>query len=429
MNAIDRLIKLDRESPKRIFCVGDNMTDVYVHGHMAIGQEDCPKFVEERMCCVPGGAGNAARQLANWNSKAVLLGIEAEYGLQKARFIVNGKTVFRHDDDDCLYGEKELAQHREMAMEELKEHPCDAILISDYDKYFLTPEFIRQIINYAGEHGIPCVADAKREPELYRDAILKCNIEYAERFDVNPLDTASYVITHGHKTPAIWDAGKMVERRHLNRPVECVSHVGAGDCFASHLVLALAHGLSLEDAATIAHSAGRCYVQYEHNRPPHPFEIRRDLDPCRGKIIDLPSLVALRQSILGKIVFANGCFDLFGPHHLYLLNEAKKHGDVLVVGVNSDSSVYHLKGMGRPVIPQEQRALLIAGLEAVDWVIVFDGLTPASVMEQLKPDVRVVADMVRNVEGDQFAKEVVKVAPMEGWSTTTTVTKIMRMPS
>jgi len=431
MNAIDRLIEADRKTPKRIGVFGDSMTDIYAHGRMEIGQEDTPKFIEERLVCCPGGASNAARQLYQWNSKAVMLGPETEYGIKKTRFVVNGKTVFRHDDDGCLYGENDLERHRELALQELEEHPCDGILISDYDKYFLTPHFIRQIIDYANERGIPCVADAKREPKLYRGAIIKCNADYNRKYDKwwEKRDMPA-VLTLGHSQCVVlneeYDNSKLCGQ---TKPVECVSHVGAGDCFAAHLTLALAHDFSLEDAATIAHSAGRVYVQFAHNRPPWPHEIRRDIDPCQGKIIQFLGLTALRESIPGKIVFANGCFDLFGPHHLHLLNEAKKHGDALVVGVNSDESVRHLKGMGRPVIPHEQRAMLIAGLEAVDWVVVFDEDTPAKVMEQLKPDIRVVADLGRNFDGDQFAKEVVKIAPLEGWSTTSTVTKIMRMPS
>lgn len=428
MNAIDRLIESDRKTPKRIACIGDSVTDVYVHGHLDTCQENCLKFMEDSRTTVDGGVANASRSLSHWHSPAAYFSNHRSIEPVKTRFIVNGKIVFRHDDDE-MDVPAILAGSQKTAFAAMTSGNPSGILISDYSKGFLTPEFISQIIDYANKRDIPCVADAKREPELYRGATLKCNIDYARRFDVNPLDTPSYVITHGHKTPAIWCDGNMVERRHLNRPVECVSHVGAGDCFAATMTLALAHGLSLGDAATIAHSAGRCYVQHPHNRPPWPHELRRDLDPCQGKIIQSLGLPALRESIPGKIVFANGCFDLFGPHHLYLLNEARKHGDALVVGVNSDESVRHLKGMGRPVIPQEQRALLIAGLEAVDWVIVFDENTPATVMWQLKPDVRVVADMGRNFDGDQFAKEVVKIAPLEGWSTTSTVTKIMRMPS
>src|SRR5271168_1411512 len=110
----------------------------------------------------------------------------------------------------------------------------------------------------------------------------------------------------------------------------------------------------------------------------------------QNKIVELPALLALRQSwrqTQYTLVWSNGCFDLLHAGHVRSLQAASSHGDVLVVGLNSDSSVRSLKGAGRPLLPQQDRALLLAALECVDHVLVFDDLTPTAILQQLRPDV------------------------------------------
>lgn len=86
-------------------------------------------------------------------------------------------------------------------------------------------------------------------------------------------------------------------------------------------------------------------------------------------------------------MFANGCFDILHVGHVRFLQAAKEHGDVLVVGVNSDEAVTALKGEGRPLLPSEVRAELVAALEVVDYVVVFDDLTAEGVLRDLRPHV------------------------------------------
>jgi len=89
------------------------------------------------------------------------------------------------------------------------------------------------------------------------------------------------------------------------------------------------------------------------------------------------------------VVFTNGCFDLLHPGHIALLEEARRHGDVLVVGINSDASVRALKGPGRPLVPEGERTETLLALETVDRVLVYDEETPAAVIAALVPDVLV----------------------------------------
>jgi rfaE bifunctional protein nucleotidyltransferase chain/domain len=108
-------------------------------------------------------------------------------------------------------------------------------------------------------------------------------------------------------------------------------------------------------------------------------------------IVKRSELAALGVKLRGqgkRIAFANGCFDLLHVGHVRYLEGAREHGDVLVVGVNSDSSVAALKGAGRPLLPAEARAELVAALESVDYVVIFDQLTAEDVLRELRPDVQ-----------------------------------------
>ncbi len=109
-----------------------------------------------------------------------------------------------------------------------------------------------------------------------------------------------------------------------------------------------------------------------------------------GKRVSRSDVAALGERLRKsgqQIVFANGCFDIFHVGHVRYLEGAREQGDVLVVGVNSDTSVRQLKGEGRPLLPEDARAELLAAMECVDYVVIFDDLTAASVLLDLRPDV------------------------------------------
>lgn len=133
-----------------------------------------------------------------------------------------------------------------------------------------------------------------------------------------------------------------------------------------------------------------------------------------------------------KIVFTNGCFDIIHAGHVGYLNEAKKLGDKLVVAINDDNSVRRLKGVGRPINPVERRMAVLAGLEAVDWVVSFKENTPESLLESLRPEVLVKGgdygidqvvggDFVRSYGGDVKVLEF-----LDNCSTSDIVDKITR---
>jgi rfaE bifunctional protein nucleotidyltransferase chain/domain len=131
-----------------------------------------------------------------------------------------------------------------------------------------------------------------------------------------------------------------------------------------------------------------------------------------------------------RVVFTNGCFDLLHPGHVKLLEAARAQGDALVVGLNSDDSVRTLKGPGRPVIPEQERAEILAGLECVDAVVIFDELTPQKTVAALLPDILVKGgdwpgnQIVGREEVEAAGGEVILIDVVQGYSTTEILRKI-----
>jgi D-beta-D-heptose 7-phosphate kinase/D-beta-D-heptose 1-phosphate adenosyltransferase len=154
-----------------------------------------------------------------------------------------------------------------------------------------------------------------------------------------------------------------------------------------------------------------------------------------GRIIDRESLLAERDLIKreGKrLVFTNGCFDLLHPGHVRYLRQARELGDALVVALNSDRSVQRIKGEGRPILDQQERAEVMAALESVDYVVIFDEETPCDLIASLLPDVLVkggdwpVDQIVGSEEVRRAGGRVFSLPYLEGSSTTRIIERIRK---
>jgi rfaE bifunctional protein nucleotidyltransferase chain/domain len=152
-----------------------------------------------------------------------------------------------------------------------------------------------------------------------------------------------------------------------------------------------------------------------------------------GKLKDLSELkvIASRARALGqKVVFTNGCFDILHPGHLHLLREAKALGDLLIVAINSDASVRQIKGASRPIVADAGRAELVAALEIVDYVTLFDDLDPYRLVNEIRPDVLAKGgDYNRNqvVGGDlveRWGGKVALIPLLNGFSTTQIIDRV-----
>lgn len=151
------------------------------------------------------------------------------------------------------------------------------------------------------------------------------------------------------------------------------------------------------------------------------------------KIKTLPQLTKILKKIKAegkKIVFTNGCFDILHRGHIDYLSKAKSLGDMLIVGLNSDASVRKLKGGLRPVVSQKNRAIVLSGLEAVDFLVIFDDLTPLRLIKTIKPDVLVKGgdwkkgDIVGSIFVESYSGKVKSLPYIKRFSTSALIKKI-----
>jgi D-beta-D-heptose 7-phosphate kinase/D-beta-D-heptose 1-phosphate adenosyltransferase len=188
------------------------------------------------------------------------------------------------------------------------------------------------------------------------------------------------------------------ERPELHLPAqarEVFDVTGAGDTVIAVLGAALAAGETLPDAVMLSNIAAGIVVGKLGTAVVSATELRRALQFQQGRSRGAMNLEQLQIAMDDarahgeKIVFTNGCFDILHAGHVGYLQQARALGDRLVVAVNSDASVSRLKGPGRPINPVERRMAVLAGLEAVDWVIAFEDDTPEPLLEKLRPDILV----------------------------------------
>jgi D-beta-D-heptose 7-phosphate kinase/D-beta-D-heptose 1-phosphate adenosyltransferase len=207
---------------------------------------------------------------------------------------------------------------------------------------------------------------------------------------------------------------------------------GAGDTVIATLAVAVGCGVSDDVAARLANAAAGIVVGKLGTAPIAFADLQRVIQTnglWRGhhKIMPLRDLVhhlSVWRSAGKRVVLTNGCFDLLHVGHVTLLEQAAELGDVLVVGLNADSSVRRIKGSGRPVNDEHHRALLLAGLTAVDAVVIVEEDTPVELLRALRPDILVKGGEYCKEEevGGSFVEsyggKVVLIPVVEGYSTT-----------
>jgi D-beta-D-heptose 7-phosphate kinase/D-beta-D-heptose 1-phosphate adenosyltransferase len=152
-----------------------------------------------------------------------------------------------------------------------------------------------------------------------------------------------------------------------------------------------------------------------------------------GKVVTVKSLLQEQGRRRKKVVFTNGCFDIIHAGHVRYLKKARALGDILVVGLNNDSSVRKIKGVGRPIMPETDRAEILSALSAVDYVVIFKEPTPIRLIEAIRPEVLVKgADWRRGrIVGEDVVKSyggrVSRIRLVQGRSTTNIINRVLRL--
>lgn len=144
------------------------------------------------------------------------------------------------------------------------------------------------------------------------------------------------------------------------------------------------------------------------------------------KLAALKRIVEKLKKKNKRIVFTNGCFDIIHPGHIKILKDSKNKGDVLIVGLNSDSSIKRIKGKARPVMDEKARSRVLESIEFVDFVVIFNEDTPYEVIKELKPDYLVKGQdwKADKIIGKEFVKKIFRIKFYPGYSTTGIIKKI-----
>ena len=276
---VEKLLSRINRNKRTVAVIGDYIQDVWVYGGVEDCQDGCKKFKEDQITKTIGGAGNAELSINKWETKTLLFTDMTRPSI-KTRFVdyfsnETEKIVMRHDRDAKMYTPQ--LHVYDNIIKGLK--GTSAVLLSDYDKGFLTPDFIKRVSDFCRDNNIFCIADCKRSPQTYNGCILKCNDDYLRKYNyiLPGKYNGNLIVTYGGAQPNIFYNSEMSMGLGYQLPsIGCVNHIGAGDCFAAHLALGLAYDLGMRDSVRLAHSAGRVYVQHRHNRAPHPEEIAND---------------------------------------------------------------------------------------------------------------------------------------------------------
>jgi D-beta-D-heptose 7-phosphate kinase / D-beta-D-heptose 1-phosphate adenosyltransferase len=434
---------------RRCVVVGDVMLDVFERGRATRLAPDAPAPVltDVDTTCSPGGAANVAANLSALGAEVTLLAaigddpagdqlLEklSECGIHtgsvvrvpgratvvKKRLVADGAILARVDsgDKEPLRGavEEDLAE-RVTALAE----SVDVVVVSDYSGGTIT----QRVADALSATGHECVLLDSKDPLRLRwqdlAAATPNHLEAQKALDLpveaNPDQVDAETVGEALRREigaravvvTLAEEGAVVVDEEVTVRVECrrVANPdvnGAGDTFLAAFALSLGGGTGPHAAARLGVEAAALAVARPGTASVSMRELLQRLpaEPVAERSGDLEEELEWVRRSGGKVVFTNGCFDLLHRGHLFLLREARKLGDVLVVGLNSDTSARRVKGPDRPVMLEEDRVELLEALPCVDHVVVFDEDTPEALIRRVEPDMHVKGG---DHAGDRLAEE------------------------
>jgi len=490
MNESELIRVVEQAGTPRILVLGDLLLDRYVWGHVERISPEAPIPVVRavRENARVGGAGNAAANLTALGAEVLVWGVVGDDrdGELVTRFLadagidvtgiardpdrpttvktrVMGLTQLRHPqqlvridrEDTNPIGDALTAAAA--AFVEQHAAQADFIVVSDYAKGTLPPSALAAVFETARKAGARTLVDPGRGRPIadYRGAaILKPNrfeaaletgmtlgsdadvLVAADRL-VREIDLDAAIITLDKEGMVLAESG--AEPRLIpTRPRTVYDGTGAGDMVTAAVAWALAGGATCEQAIELANVAAGLEVErlgvVPIARDEVLTELFREQSAAAEKLRSLPELLTAlepRRRAGQRIVWTNGCFDIIHSGHVEYLRFAKRQGDVLVVGLNSDDSVRRNKGPKRPIRTETERARVLSGFESVDFIVIFDDDTPLEYIKQAHPDVLVKGEdwrdkgVVGREEVEAYGGAVVLAPILEGHSTTGTVERIL----
>ena len=471
-------------SQLRVLVVGDIMLDRYILGEVERISPEAPVPVlrHAQRYERPGGAANVAMNLAGLGCQAFLAGFWGADGEQaelsrlldaahvnvdgvvssslptisKTRIVARTQQLLRLDIESREpYPFEETYRLEARATELVKK--VHAVILSDYAKGALTEQLCELLIRTARQHEVPVLVDPKtKDFSKYSGATTVCpNLgelslatgvparETERMLAVAHAQMAEHdfeflTVTMSEKGIRILSKDGSPDYHSPARAREVFDVSGAGDTVIATLAASLAGGLHIHTAVELANLAAGIVVGKAGTVPIAQHELIAALTPSSGitsaeKMLDFERVqlrVAEWRAAGETVVFTNGVFDLLHVGHITLLEDCRRFGSKLVLGLNTDASVQRLKGPTRPVVGERERARVMSAMAAVDAVVLFDQDTPLELIQALKPNVLVkggdytIETVVGHEEVLAAGGRVEIVPTVEGFSTTNIVKKL-----
>ena len=471
------MINFKNENPK-ILVIGDLMIDHYLWGKCERISPEAPVQIVniDKESSVLGGAGNVINNLRALGSrvdvlsvvgddyvanelKALLENIKVQSNMliieqnrktsKKSRLIASQQQVLRYDnesiEDISNSSEKEIINKLSVNISNY-----DVVILSDYGKGVLTTNLTQEIISISNKNNVKVFVDPKgKDYSKYKgaytltpnkkEAIEATNIlindneslEKAIKKLKEECELEVSLITLSESGIAIFDDNLRIKPT-VAREVYDVT--GAGDTVIASIAFAIANHMKIDDAIQFANLAAGVVVGkigsatasldeiYEYES-----SLNKSNSSSHIKSFEEIEILAKKLHDKGKkIIFTNGCFDILHAGHVKYLEEAKSYGDILILGLNADSSVRKLKGPTRPINNQDDRAYILASLESVDYVVIFEEETPYELIKLIQPHVLVKGGDYegKDVVGQDIAQELRLVQFVDGKSTSKIIQRI-----
>jgi len=473
------MIELQQKSPK-LLVVGDLMIDHYLWGACERISPEAPVQVVNinNESSVLGGAGNVINNLRALGAQvdviSVVGGCEISDELKillkninvSTQHLITQKDRITSKKSRIIAAQQQVVRYDRESSDEISAESqksildtftniitnYDGVLLSDYGKGVLTSELTQSLISIANKNNKKVLVDPKGlDYSKYKGAYLltpnKKEASEATGININTeaglactirklkedCDLSVSIITLSEQGVAIYDDNL---RTHPTVAREVFDVTGAGDTVLASLGFALACDYQIDDAVKFSNLAAGVVVgkigsatatlneiiEYESS-------LNKSCSDAHIKTLDEITTLSDELKARGKkIIFTNGCFDILHAGHVRYLETAKSYGDILILGLNSDRSVKALKGENRPINTQLDRAYILAALEAVDYVVVFDDDSPYDLIKAVKPHILVKGGDYegKQVVGQDIADELKLVQFVDGKSTTKTIEKIQK---
>ena len=452
----------------KILVIGDLMIDNYLFGSCyRISPESPVPVVEiEREQSVLGGAGNVVNNILALEAEVDILSvvgdcentnllldifnksnISPEFLItengrttsKKTRIIASKQQIVRVDrestDSINSKSEKKILTVFKKIIDDY-----EVIILSDYGKGVLTTKLTQQVIGLANANSIKVLVDPKgvswdkykgaylltpnkAEAELIaKTKIDKSNLERVITQFKNDFNLSKSVITLSEDGIAVFD-DKL--RIHPTTAKDVFDVTGAGDTVIAALGVQLLNGKNIDEAIKFANLAAGVVVAKIGSATATFDEIYSSQHNIKS-FTQIAKIVKNSKENGNKIVFTNGCFDILHLGHIKYLEEAKKLGDILIIGVNTDISVKKLKGNSRPINSEFDRCYLLNALKVVDFVVLFEEDTPYELIKIVQPNVLVKGGDYegKDVVGRDIAGEVKLISFVDGKSTSNIIDKV-----